>query len=700
MSDRENKVSSGSRSGTPAEGEGVYWEEMGALGSPVSLWGFPLWSAAPLLAALLPDPARTLGLVAFPFVVALAWYSRRSSLPGAWLPGMFLSGIFLPVGIAVAQSGEMGGNGVISDQDNPCLSESPPEWCKEFTPPVAVYSPESSGPDLDALAGGAEGASSESMPVFGDRVSEDADSLFLAGSTVLAPSSVLWVSGKPVSPPKVFGVGEEKSLTDALEMILPPGWTIWTRSRPMDLNSVVGSSVFWVGNGRPWPEVLDDLAFQYGVELEADVESARLIVGEVSGVASSTDSLSNSSSYETKLNTMERVMASQMADVQLRLNMDDTEAEGNALGETNIGGMKAPVVFAPDSSLVPFVEGGGDGGSPVSDTGRLVPARRVTFTPEGSIIIPPGQDSGVNVSGDGALLSSYETGGLSPGEQAVEAEVAQLARTAMFKAVASEHRKTLSELEDVEVQIGELEGRRSASLSFTESSGSIGSYTAFDAASLWALKEQRKRLRSDLSELQEQRLVLASGLSEADPELLALYPRSEADAEVESISGEEAAAADANSTEDTPAGVDSPEELEADGMDEAPLVESGVDDEAVAEVPVDPHADLRVLYEAPAYLSPEPLPATVPQVAWRLVPQGVTIDFSVLGAYVNAPVVSWDLSGLTISPRAGLQALLPPGYCLDEANFPRVLAIVCPREGEEEETVVSPDAGGNSEEAS
>ena len=85
-------------------------------------------------------------------------------------------------------------------------------------------------------------------------------------------------------------------------------------------------------------------------------------------------------------------------------------------------------------------------------------------------------------------------------------------------------------------------------------------------------------------------------------------------------------------------------------------------------------------YLAPTQISLEPLPDTVGRVAWRIVPVGVQIDLSALGAYVNAPVFQWDVDAMAVSPKAALEVLLPGGYCLDEREFPALRVVVCPDE--------------------
>ncbi|MYE04877.1 MAG: hypothetical protein F4Y00_07905 [Bacteroidetes bacterium SB0662_bin_6] len=85
-------------------------------------------------------------------------------------------------------------------------------------------------------------------------------------------------------------------------------------------------------------------------------------------------------------------------------------------------------------------------------------------------------------------------------------------------------------------------------------------------------------------------------------------------------------------------------------------------------------------YATPGRLSAEPLPDTIGRIAWRFVPVGVQIDLSALGVYVNAPVFQWDISSVSVSPKAALETLMPEGYCIDEADFPTVRATICTSE--------------------
>lgn len=147
---------------------------------------------------------------------------------------------------------------------DPCATENPPAWCADYEPPITVYPEGTLQPDVHGL--------NEAPPRQGPP-------LFLVGSTLVAPPPVLWLNGRPHDPSRVYGVGEAVAFVKALELILPAGWTIWTSEDLVTLNRTVGESVLWDGNGQPWPDVLEALAQQYGVEITADVLSRRAVVG-------------------------------------------------------------------------------------------------------------------------------------------------------------------------------------------------------------------------------------------------------------------------------------------------------------------------------------------------------------------------------------------------------------------------------------
>ena len=229
------------------------WPEMGQLSRSPSLWGLPLWAAVPLVAVMLPAGARTIGLLLLPITLVAAWFSKRSGLPPRWLWGIVAAGLPLSASIAMA-----------ADAD-PCESEDPPAWCEEYKPPVRTYPEGTLQPDLGAPA---EPAARSGPP------------MFLVGTTVVQPPPVLWLNGRPENAARLYGTAQvAESFVQALELILPAGWTIWTAEDPATLSRAVGGAVLWDGNGREWPDIVEGLAQQYGVEITADTDERRVVVG-------------------------------------------------------------------------------------------------------------------------------------------------------------------------------------------------------------------------------------------------------------------------------------------------------------------------------------------------------------------------------------------------------------------------------------
>ena len=229
------------------------WPEMGQLSKSPSLWGLPLWAAVPLVAAMLPATARTIGLLFLPITLVAAWFSVRSGLPPRWLWGIVAASLPLPVSIAIA-----------ADAD-PCASEDPPAWCEEYEPPVRTYPEGTLQPDL--------GSHTEPPIPAGPP-------LHLVGTTVVQPPPVLWLNGRPEGAARLYGTAQvAESFVQALELILPAGWTIWTAEDAATLRRAVGGPVLWDGNGREWPDIVEGLAQQYGVEITADTEERRVVMG-------------------------------------------------------------------------------------------------------------------------------------------------------------------------------------------------------------------------------------------------------------------------------------------------------------------------------------------------------------------------------------------------------------------------------------
>ena len=88
----------------------------------------------------------------------------------------------------------------------------------------------------------------------------------------------MWIQGRPANPGKVDASGEVTNLVKALESILPADWTIWAPENLARLILAVGGPVAWDGNGREWPEVLEALAPQYGMEITADIVNQRAVL--------------------------------------------------------------------------------------------------------------------------------------------------------------------------------------------------------------------------------------------------------------------------------------------------------------------------------------------------------------------------------------------------------------------------------------
>ena len=164
----------------------------------------------------------------------------------------------LHFGVAHAEGGTQ-----VTDVD-PCGVASPPAWCAAHEPSAVAYPVGTAQPHA-------------SMPAASRSIQEPP--LFLVGSTLVAPPPVLWLGERPSDASRIFGVGEAASFVEAMELVLPSGWTIWTSEDIRRLNRVVGERVLWGGNGRPWTDVLESMAQQYGVEITADNLSRRAVVG-------------------------------------------------------------------------------------------------------------------------------------------------------------------------------------------------------------------------------------------------------------------------------------------------------------------------------------------------------------------------------------------------------------------------------------
>lgn len=235
--------------------------EMGATARPVTCWGLPLWSLAPLLSVLLPGFMRTLGLLLLPITMLCVWLSKRSGLPIGWLYGMVLAGLPLPLSFAVADEGAL--------YPSPCDQPDPPAWCASYQPPSAEYAPGTLAPRLPARTAG-RAADEPGGPA-----------RWLLASTVAEPPPVLWVGGVPDGSVRLFGNNRARHVDRALELILPEGWQVFASPSPQALAERLRPPLIWNGDGRGWPDVLEDLAARYGLSLVADVRKREITITDV-----------------------------------------------------------------------------------------------------------------------------------------------------------------------------------------------------------------------------------------------------------------------------------------------------------------------------------------------------------------------------------------------------------------------------------
>ena len=179
----------------------------------------------------------------------LTWWAGRSGLP------RHLLAFSLAIVSCSAAAQEY-------DSGSPCTETNPPDWCLDFEAALRI--------DREAIPQPESGLPGKSM-----RGSES--SLVMVGSTVVAPP-VLWIQGRPSNPGKVYVSGEVTDFVKALESILPADWTIWAPKNLAKLILAAGGQVVWDGNGREWPEVLEALARQYGMEITADIVIQRAVL--------------------------------------------------------------------------------------------------------------------------------------------------------------------------------------------------------------------------------------------------------------------------------------------------------------------------------------------------------------------------------------------------------------------------------------
>lgn len=77
----------------------------------------------------------------------------------------------------------------------------------------------------------------------------------------------------PSLQPTARGIANGVSLTTALKQIVPPGWRA-KKSGALD----VGQKVSWRGDGRPWIDVLQDLATEHNINVLVDWNAKEVTV--------------------------------------------------------------------------------------------------------------------------------------------------------------------------------------------------------------------------------------------------------------------------------------------------------------------------------------------------------------------------------------------------------------------------------------
>ena len=197
---------------------------------------------------------------------AIAWSIDSIGLSRRLLAGLLAVSLALVASITAAQQNDD------SDAISPCLAEDPPDWCIDIEPtndfePRNDIAPEGTGPpalEVAEVASPAEG-----------------QSLVLVGTTVVAPP-VVWINGRPSDPGRVYGTGEAADFVNALELLLPAGWTIWAPENFAKFNPAVGGGILWDGNGQVWPDVIEALAQQYGMEVTADIANHQAVINSLS----------------------------------------------------------------------------------------------------------------------------------------------------------------------------------------------------------------------------------------------------------------------------------------------------------------------------------------------------------------------------------------------------------------------------------
>ena len=115
----------------------------------------------------------------------------------------------------------------------------------------------------------------------GDDSQSKPKSLVLVGTTEVTPP-VTWPNDRPQNPGKIHGSGEAAGLVKALELILPAGWTIWAFEDLAARERADSYPVKWHGHGQSWPDVIEMLAQQHGMQITADIAERQLVIGFLS----------------------------------------------------------------------------------------------------------------------------------------------------------------------------------------------------------------------------------------------------------------------------------------------------------------------------------------------------------------------------------------------------------------------------------
>ena len=521
-------------------------QEMGALMTPAAVWGMPLWALAPLLAAVLPDPARTLGLLVLPAAVAAAFYARTTRLTPRWLLAAMLGATPLTATVAVADS-------------DPCTSPEPPSWCEQYLPPVADPS---NAPAGEGLTDGAD-----TSPVTGPDALPPGPVLL---AEVEPPGAALeWPAGLPQYDESVYGTGRAETLVQALELLMPEGWKAYSAVPAQRLRAVAPGPHYWDAgeNGTPWRKTLESLLAGLGMRAEADAVQRSLLIVDVPPAP---------------------------------LMAQPNPAAGQGWAEPSAQAMTQPPAAHPAE---PQEKAGSQPPEPAQLPEPAQPAGPAQ-PDSGGVPLPPMQAAARDLARSLGL----------PEADVVGAAVIPLVEPVIEPLQALVDAMSLEIIDGdsiILVHIRPAEGAMEA------------------AMDTWAETAEPEVQPERAQQAQPERLLRST----APP-------------------GEPLPDAVASS----PAGLP-PIELEAPRM-----------------------AALWRRYTTPSRLSVRPLPGTRAEVAWRLLPEGITLALDGLGAYRNAVVREWALDTVEASPREALARLIPAGHCIAEGAFPALSVQPCPQE--------------------